>query len=129
MGALTAVLVVGAGGFVGANARYWLALWAARRWGTEFPWGTLLINVSGSFILGLFTTLALRFAWSDAVRVLIGVGFVGAFTTFSTFEYETLQLAVRGQYGRAALYIAGSLAVGFAAVCLGAALGRLGGKG
>ncbi len=80
-------LVIGLGGFVGANARYVVAQWAAQRWGTQFPYGTFIINITGSFILGFFQILVSNFAWSDNWRLLIAIGFVGAYTTFSTFEW------------------------------------------
>jgi CrcB protein len=117
-------LVVGLGGFVGANTRYIVGSWVARRWGTAFPYGTLLINVTGSFILGLFAALALRYAWNDNWRLLIAIGFVGAYTTFSTFEYETLQLVADGAWQRAATNVAVSVACGFAAAYLGVVVAR-----
>lgn len=119
------MLVVGLGGFLGANARYLLGQWAAQRWGTAFPYGTFLINISGSFVLGLFGTLALRLAWNDNWRLLIAVGFVGAYTTFSTFEYETLQLLSEGSLARAAANVLGSVLLGFFAVYAGVVLARL----
>lgn len=119
------MLVVGLGGFLGANARYLLGQWAAQRWGTAFPYGTFLINISGSFVLGLFGTLALRLAWNDNWRLLIAVGFVGAYTTFSTFEYETLQLLSEGSLARAAANVLGSVLLGFFAVYVGVVLARL----
>src|SRR5262249_50937923 len=79
---------VGLGGFLGANARYWLGGWVAERWGTDFPWATFVINISGSFILGLFMTLITeRYAFPHAptLRLVVAIGFVGAYTTFSTF--------------------------------------------
>jgi CrcB protein len=97
-------LIVGIGGFIGANARYLVGTWAAQRWGTAFPYGTFIVNITGCFVLGFFATLALRLAWNDNWRLLIAVGFVGAFTTFSTFEYDTLQLIAQGrQLGAAAV--------------------------
>jgi len=118
-------LVVGFGGFVGANARFIVAQWAAQKWGTQFPYGTFIINTTGSFILGLFATLLLRFAWNDNWRLLIAIGFVGAYTTFSTFEYETLQLAAQNQWSRALVNIMGSVVLGFAAAYIGVVVARL----
>ncbi len=118
-------LVVGMGGFVGANARFIVAQWAARKWGTAFPYGTFIINITGSFILGLFATLLLRFAWNDYWRLLIAIGFVGAYTTFSTFEYETLQLVAQGTWSRALMNAFGSLVCGFAAAYVGVVIARL----
>lgn len=118
-------LVVGIGGFIGANARYLVGTWAAQKWGTGFPYGTFIINVTGSFILGLFATLALRFVWNDNWRLLIAVGFVGAYTTFSTFEYESLQLVANGAKPLALLNILGSVVAGFGAAYLGMVAARL----
>ena len=126
MKGLVTSLWVGLGGFLGANARYWLGGWVAQRWGTEFPWGTVLINVTGSFILGLFATVTTeRFQVPSQLRLLVAIGFVGAYTTFSTFEYETLKLVESGSVGRALANLLGSVLVGFTAVFLGARLGRL----
>jgi fluoride exporter len=124
--ALSKILWIGVGGFLGANARFWLGVWVQSRWGTAFPWGTLVINVSGSFVLGLVLAgLAQREdAGAYAMRLLMAVGFLGAYTTFSTFEWETLALLAEGQYLRALGYATGSLAVGLVAVWIGAALGR-----
>jgi CrcB protein len=119
-------LAVGTGGFIGANARYIVGGWVARRWGTTFPYGTFAINVSGCFILGLFATLLLRYAWSDNWRLFIAIGFVGAYTTFSTFEYETLQLAADGALLRAGANVLGSVVCGFGAAYLGVIVARLG---
>ncbi len=125
MNALLNSLVVGTGGFIGANARYWVGVWAVQRWGKAFPYGTILINVLGCFILGLFATLASRLAWNDHWRLLVAVGFVGAFTTFSTYEYETFQLAEQGSLLRAGLNVVVSLMVGFLAVLVGVGVARL----
>jgi crcB protein len=120
-------LIIGIGGFLGANARYLVGNWAAQRWGTEFPSGTLLINVAGSFLLGLFATLAMSLTWSDNARLLIAVGFLGAFTTFSTFAFESLSLLQQGrqQFALAAAYLLGSCALGLAAAALGVLAARL----
>lgn len=120
------MLFVGLGGFVGANARYLAGEWARQKWGGDFPYGTFIINVSGSFILGLFATLSLALSWNDKWRLLIAVGFVGAYTTFSTFEFETLQLIAQGnRYRAAAVNLLGSVIVGFFAAWLGVQLARL----
>ena len=119
------VLAVGAGGFAGALARYGVALLVARVWSREFPLATLLINVSGSFVLGLFSTWAAgRTGLDPAWRLLVGTGFVGAYTTFSTFEYETHRLTETGALGWAFVNVATSIVAGYAAVRLGVLLGR-----
>ncbi|HLJ56465.1 MAG TPA: fluoride efflux transporter CrcB [Chthonomonadaceae bacterium] len=125
MSRLVPYLFVGLGGFVGANARYIVARWAADRWGPGFPYGTFIINITGCLILGLFATLADRLAWNDAWRFTIAIGFVGAYTTFSTYEYESFRLVADGQLARAAANIIGSVIVGFAGVYAGVVLARL----
>lgn len=122
---MKAVLAVGAGGFLGAVARYLVALAFARAWPRPFPLGTLAINVGGSFVLGWFATWAAARAGLDpAWRLAVATGFVGAFTTFSTFEYETRRLAEAGLHGLALLNVTASVAAGYAAVSLGARLAR-----
>jgi fluoride exporter len=118
-------LLVGVGGFVGANARYIVGGWVQRKWGPGFPYGTLVINVTGCFILGLFGALVPRLVWAEGWRLLVSVGFVGAYTTFSTFEYETLRLLVEGRRCRAAAAnVLASVVLGFVSACLGAVAGR-----
>ena len=120
------LLIVGLGGFIGANARYLTSEWAYNRWGPGFPWGTLLVNVIGAFVLGLFATLSLSLSWRPEWRLFIAIGFVGAFTTFSTFEYESIQLiAEGGRYREAAINLFGSVVVGFGAAWAGIVLARL----
>ena len=97
-------------------------------WGAAFPWSTFVINVTGSFILGLFVTLTTeRFAPRNVLtlRLLIAIGFVGAYTTFSTFEFETLALVETATWLRAFANAFGSLFAGFVAVWLGVLLARL----
>jgi CrcB protein len=119
------LLIVGAGGFLGAVARYGVGLLVARFWASDFPLATLLINVSGSFALGFFATLAAeRYALDPAWRLLVATGFLGAYTTFSTFEYETQRLTEAGAVWWAALNVVVSVAAGFGAVRLGVALAR-----
>lgn len=86
-------LTVAAGGAAGAAARYFLSGWVHRFDGAAFPWGTLAVNVAGSFLIGAVMHLAMgRFAWSLQTRLLLTTGFCGGLTTFSTFSYETLAL-------------------------------------
>jgi CrcB protein len=118
---------VGIGGFLGANARYWIGGWIQERWGTEFPWSTFVINITGSFILGLFVTLVSeRYIVRNVLplRLLIAIGFVGAYTTFSTFELETLTLVQTSSWIRAFANAFGSLFAGFLSVWLGVVLAR-----
>lgn len=123
---LSRYLIVGLGGFAGANARYILGGWVQNRCGPGFPFGTLVVNLLGSFAIGLFATLALRLAWDEQWRLLISIGFIGAFTTFSTLEYETLRLIAEGQRWRAALAnLGGSVATGFCAAYVGIVVARM----
>ena len=92
------VLWVGLGGFVGAIARYLLATWIAGRAGTAFPLGTLVINLSGSFVLGLLLGVLENHVTPPALRLALATGFLGAYTTFSTFTYETIRLVEEGDY-------------------------------
>jgi CrcB protein len=111
---------IGAGGLLGANARYFMGVWAAERWGTAFPWGTFLINVVGSFLLGFYLTLVTeRFTGRAVTRLFVATGFLGAFTTFSTFGYETAMLLRDGSPAQALAYVAASLVVGVSGVIAG----------
>src|SRR5215210_3188383 len=86
-------LFVGVGAVLGANLRYWVTNYFAARLGLTFPYGTLFINISGSFLLGfVLTLLANRLVADPAYRLLIGTGFMGAYTTFSTFSFDTITL-------------------------------------
>jgi CrcB protein len=131
-----AYLWVAIGGALGTMARFWLANTMAMLTGAEFPWGTLLINVIGSFVIsffGMLTGTAARFAVSNDARVFVTVGLCGGFTTFSSFSLQTIDLIRTGQAGRAGLYVAASVilclfacALGFAAAT--AVAGNFGGK-
>lgn len=122
---LTSPTAIGLGGVLGANARYQVGNWAAARWGTVFPWGTLIINVTGSLILGFFLTLVTeRFSGRPTTRLFVATGFLGAYTTFSTFGYETVGLLQHGDLLRALAYVGASLILGLIAVLLGIAGAR-----
>jgi len=118
-------LVVGAGGFLGAIARYAVGVWIESFWRRDFPLATFLVNVSGCFILVLYLTTATeRMSISPMMRLLVATGFVGAYTTFSTFEYETQRLTATGAFGWAILNVLASVVAGYAAVRLGVQWGR-----
>lgn len=106
------------GGALGALLRHLLNQWI-QAGGQSFPLGILVINVLGSFVLAFVTTLSLKGLLSESARLAIGTGFVGAFTTFSTFEWDTDRLIREGRYGFAVLYVLGNLVLGFLAVQLG----------
>ena len=118
-------IVVGLGGFLGAVTRFWLGGFISNRLGTRFPYGTFIINITGSFLIGLIITLLAEKAhWSPNWRYLIPIGFIGAYTTFSTFEYETFRNVQDGQLLTASLNIALSVMIGFVAVWCGVMVGR-----
>lgn len=123
------VVVLSIGGALGVNARYWLAVGLDRALGTRFPWATFAINVSGAFVLGLLATLLAGLHPHHPWRLAALVGFLGGYTTFSTFALESHKLWEAGRPGRALAYMAGSVASGFAAVLLGILLGRALGGG
>ncbi|MBF0487840.1 MAG: fluoride efflux transporter CrcB [Nitrospirae bacterium] len=118
-------LLIGIGGAVGAIARYALAFWIIGKWGRVFPLGTFVINVSGSFLIGfVMSILAARNIIDPQWRLLIVVGFLGGYTTFSAFEFETGTLLKQGESLAAMLYVALSVIVGFIALRIGDALGK-----
>jgi len=114
-------LLVGVGSFIGGNARFVLARWVGGIVEGRFPAGTILINVSGSFVLGFLGALLAQraVANADALRLAIGVGFCGGFTTFSTFELETHALFEDGAWLTAVTNMFLSLFAGLVAVRLG----------
>ncbi len=119
-------LVVFVGGGVGASARFALGTWIGQRWGRSFPLGTFIINVSGSFVIGLLMTLlAERFTENPQWRLLLVVGFLGGYTTFSSFEYETGKLVTDGEFIYAALNVVLSVTAGFVALKLGDVLAKM----
>ncbi len=113
-------LILGIGGAAGAISRYLLDGWVQGWTNSVFPWGILTVNLAGCFILGLLATLAdERFLWSPTVRMGLFVGFIGAFTTFSTFIYDSWNLLKESQYFLAGLNVALSLVGGFLGLGLG----------
>ena len=114
-------MLIGCGGFIGALARYFVGTWVTTRLPhSTFPWGTFVINATGSFLLGLIATLlAERLLQNANWRPFITIGFIGAYTTFSTFEYETLQL---GSSLQALTNLVGSVIVGYGCVWIGSQL-------
>ncbi|KUK36243.1 MAG: fluoride exporter [Thermacetogenium sp.] len=116
---------VGLGGLLGALARY--GVWRAfLHWSATFPWGTLITNITGSILLGLIQALALEgLILSPRSRLFLGVGFCGAYTTFSTFTKESLDLLDSSVFPEALLYVSGTTVLCLAGVWLGIVLGRL----
>jgi CrcB protein len=120
------VLYISIGAMLGANARYWIGDWAAQKWGTAFPYGTLIINITGSLLLGFFITIATeRFLIDPRLRILIAVGFFGAYTTFSTYAMESFNLLSNGQWLYGLFNLLGSTILGVLAAALGVYLGKL----
>ena len=119
------LVLVGIGGFAGAVARRAVDLWVSDRAQSAFPFGTLVINLTGSFVLGLL------FAWATerdvlpaSIRGPVMIGFIGAYTTFSTWMLESWRLVEEGAWGLAMVNVFGSVALGLVAVFAGLAVGR-----
>src|SRR5512135_1600212 len=113
-------IMVFIGGGIGSVARFAMAAWIGQRWGRSFPLGTFVVNITGSFLIGfLMTLMAERFLENPQWRLLLVVGGLGGYTTFSTFQYETGKLVMDGELGYAALNMVLSVAVGFVALKLG----------
>ena len=119
-------VLIGLGGFFGANARFLVSSWTARLLGTHFPYGTFIANISGNLLLGV--TIAIlhdRALLESPQRHFFVAGFLGAYTTFSTFTYESMQLFQQGSLLLGLLNVFGSVALGLLAVFCGVLLGRL----
>ena len=119
------VLFIALGSAAGGVARFLLGTFIQTRFGAGFPMGTLLVNISGAFLLGFIFACALATpSVSPEMRGLLTTGFCGGYTTFSTFTYETMMLLEDGEVARAAVYVVLSVAVALLGVWLGIALGR-----
>ncbi|MCB0107522.1 MAG: fluoride efflux transporter CrcB [Caldilineaceae bacterium] len=118
-------LLIALGAALGANARYWIGVWAGSRLGVDFPYGTFLVNVTGCFLIGLFFGLGeTRFTISSELRLLFVVGFLGSYTTFSSFGYESIMLLRSSTLLLAGLNLLLTLALGLPAVVLGLQVAR-----
>lgn len=121
-----AIILIGIGGFAGAVTRYLVDGAVAERTASSFPFGTLAVNITGSFVLGLLFALSAERAILPAdVRGPVLIGFIGAYTTFSTSMLESWRLVESGAVGLAVLNLAGSVAIGMVAVVIGLTLGRV----
>ena len=121
---MLAVLLVAIGGGIGSVTRYLVGGWFAARFGSAFPYGTFAINVTASFIVGFFLAFAQeRVSLAPNLRLFVAVGFIGGYSTFSTFEYESVRLLQDGEMLLGAVYLLGSVITGGLAAIGGIALG------
>lgn len=122
---LVPVLLVASGGAFGSVCRYLVGVGAGRAFGSDFPFGTMIVNIAGSFVMGLFIELlALKFDGSDSLRLFVAVGILGGFTTLSSFSLDTIVLFERGAVAAAAGYVGGSIILSLAALVAGLHLVR-----
>lgn len=122
---LLATFFVALGGAIGSVARFWLTEISARLWGGDFPWGTILANVSGSFLIGLIAALPMlgpRDLLGPLGRQFLMIGIMGGYTTFSSFSLQTLTMLQHGHVAKALANVAGSVALCLVAVWAGYAL-------
>lgn len=129
---MLATLWVAIGGAIGSVARFWLTEVSARWWGGEFPWGTVIANVTGSFLIGLIAALPVlgpRDVLGPMGRQFLMVGIMGGYTTFSSFSLQTLTMVQNGHLAKAALNVGGSVVLCLVAVAAGYSVGAMiGGK-
>jgi CrcB protein len=111
-------------GAAGTGARYLIAVWAAQRFGSAFPYGTLLVNLLGCFAIAGLMHAALTLGWPATTRAAVTIGFIGGLTTYSSFNYETMRLFEEGAPATAALNLALTLPGGFMAGWLGLVTAR-----
>lgn len=122
-------IAISLGAIAGALSRYYLTLWFSQRFGTGFPYGIFFINLTGCFAMGFFMTLALDrrvVIIPPELRLLVATGFLGSYTTFSTYGLDTITLLSNQRFMAAVLYWAGSASLGILSVQLGIVLARLG---
>lgn len=119
-------LIVAAGGALGSVGRYLVGIFAIRLWGPNFPWGTFVVNIVGSLLIGLLVEAVARALNQSAeMRIFIVTGFLGGFTTFSSFSLDAMNLIERGDVVPAILYIVASVGIALVAVFAGLSIGRL----
>jgi CrcB protein len=123
---MSRILLVMAGGALGSVLRYLVALWMVQRFGATFPWGTLTVNAIGSLMIGFIATLADEAgSIGPSPRLLLVVGLLGGFTTFSAFSLETMRLLQDNQTGRAVFNILANVAIACSAAAIGIAAARI----
>ena len=119
------IAAIAIGGAIGSVARYLVAVGSGKMFGLSFPWGILIINIAGSFLIGVFAeSFALKWDAPQALRVFLTVGICGWFTTFSTFSLDSYLLIARGEYWPAAMYIIGSVVLSITGLFAGLQLIR-----
>jgi CrcB protein len=123
-GTVARILVLSLGGVLGVNARYWLGEWITTRLGPRFPWATLGVNVTGAFLIGAMAVFLARWLPHSPARLLVITGFLGGYTTFSSYTLEAFNLWEGGRPGHALSYLLGSLVAGMMAVVLGVVVAR-----
>jgi CrcB protein len=122
---MTRVLLISLGAILGANARYFIADWAGNRWGVAFPYGTLIANVSGSLLLGFVVGLSSgRIGLAPEARLLVAVGFLGSYTTFSSYTVDSLNLVAAGHLWSGVANIVLNNGMGLIAALLGILIAR-----
>lgn len=120
------ILWIGLGGFLGANARFWLGSLVNRWLGTGFPWATGLVNLSGAFLIGIIATLFIdRSVENEALRLFLIVGILGGYTTFSSYMFEAITLMEQGRWLPATAYLLGSTVLGILACVAGVLVARI----
>ena len=120
------ILWISIGAVAGANLRYWVGGWAVDRFGGSFPYGTLLINISGSLILGVILGMvSSHYVIDPRLRLLLTIGFLGSYTTFSTYTYESVAMFQQGQWFLGLFNLIGSSILGGLAAILGLWIGKL----
>lgn len=124
---IRAAVVISLGAIAGALSRYYLTLWFVQRFGPEFPYGTFLINITGCFAIGFFTTLASErvVIIAPEVKLLVATGFLGSYTTFSTYGLDTVILLKNANFITVMLYWLGSALMGICSVQLGIVVAKL----
>jgi CrcB protein len=106
-------------GAAGSGARYLVAMWAARRFGSAFPYGTLIVNLTGCFAIAVLMHAGVTLGWSATMRAALTIGFLGGFTTYSSFNHDTMRLFEEGAPATALINLGGTVVGGFAAGWLG----------
>jgi CrcB protein len=121
-------IAIGLGAIAGALSRYYITLWVAQRFGTQFPYGTFFINLTGCFLMGFFIVLSMERIRTISLetRLMVATGFLGSYTTFSTYGMDTLTLLSSGHFNRVGLYWLGSAMLGVMCTQLGVWLARFG---